>query len=171
MKMQTLNDLYLTELHDLYDAENQILKALPKMAESASSAELRGAFQEHLDQTRTHVARLEEIFTMHAEKIKGEKCAGIEGIIKEGKQLMDEDAQPMVRDAALIAAAQRVEHYEIAVYGCVRTYAQQLGFDRAANLLETTLREEEQTDKKLTRIAESRVNVEATRAAGGTYRE
>ncbi|HCC59529.1 MAG TPA: ferritin-like domain-containing protein [Solibacterales bacterium] len=171
MKMQTLNDLYLTELHDLYDAENQILKALPKMAESASSAELRSAFQEHLDQTRTHVARLEEIFTMHGEKIKGEKCAGIEGILKEGKELMDEDAQPMVRDAALIAAAQRVEHYEIAVYGCVRTYAQQLGFDRAANLLQTTLREEEQTDKKLTGIAESRVNVEATRTAGGTYRE
>lgn len=167
MKMQTLNDLYLAELHDLYDAENQILKALPKMAETAASPELRTAFQEHLEETRTHVARLEEVFNMHGEKIKGDKCEGIEGILKEGKELMNADAQPMVRDAALISAAQRVEHYEIAAYGCVRTYAQQLGFERAANILQTTLQEEEQTDKRLTGIAESRVNVEAAHAAGG----
>ena len=167
MKMQTLHDLYLAELHDLYDAENQILKALPKMAEMASSAELRTAFQEHLEETRTHVGRLQEVFNMHGEKIKGDRCEGIEGILKEGKDLMNVDAQPIVRDAALISAAQRVEHYEIAVYGCVRTYAQQLGFERAAHILQTTLQEEEQTDKRLTGIAEARVNVEAARTASG----
>lgn len=166
MKMHSLSDLYYAELHDLYDCENQILKALPKMREAASSPELRNAFDQHLEQTERHVKRLEDIFEMHAEKVKGEKCEGIEGIIKEGKELMSKDAEPMVRDAALISAAQRVEHYEIAAYGCVRTYALQLGFDRAARLLETTLREEEETDKMLSAIAESRVNLEASRTAG-----
>lgn len=166
MKMHSLHDVYVAELHDLYDGENQILKALPKMIDAASSAELRRAFQEHLEQTHTHVNRLEEVLEMHAEKIKGVKCQGMEGILKECKEFMDKDAEPVVRDAALISAAQRVEHYEIASYGCVRTYAQQLGFDRAARVLETTLREEEDTDKRLTAIAESRVNVEASRRAG-----
>jgi ferritin-like metal-binding protein YciE len=167
MKLSSLNDLYMIELRDLYDGEHQILKALPKMRDAATAPELRSAFEQHLEQTRGHVKRLEDIFEMHGAPVKGEKCEGIEGIIKEGKELMGKDAEPMVRDAALISAAQRVEHYEIAGYGCVRTYAEQLGFDRAARLLETTLQEEAETDKRLTSIAKSRVNVEAGRTAGG----
>src|SRR5947209_2299780 len=129
MKLQSLHDLYITELHDLYDAENQILKALPKMIESSTAPELRRALEEHLEQTRGHVGRLEEVFSMHGEKAKGETSDGIEGIVKAGKKLMSADAEPQVRDAAIISAAQKVEHYEMAAYGCVRTYARQLGFD------------------------------------------
>jgi ferritin-like metal-binding protein YciE len=163
MKLQSLYDLYVAELHDLYDTEHQIAKALPKMVEAASSADLRTAFQDHLTQTQLHINRLESVFEMHGEKASGHKCDGIEGIIKEGRNLIKEDADPIVRDAALISAAQRVEHYEIAVYGCVRTYAEQLGFDRAARILQETLTEEEETDRKLTSIAQARINVEAAR--------
>ncbi len=165
MKVKSLHELYVTELKDLFHAENQILKALPDMAEAASATELRSAFQQHLEQTRHHVERLERIFGRLNESPKGRSCEGMEGIIGEGKNMMDINAPESVKDAALIAAAQRVEHYEIAAYGTVRTYARQLGFQEDANLLQETLNEEGETDKKLTAIAESRVNTEATRTA------
>lgn len=165
MKLNSLHDLYVLELQDLYHAENQIIKALPKMVEESSSVELRNAFEEHLEQTKGHVRRLEEIFGMLGEKAKGEKCEGMAGIIDESKDLMNQDAAPMVKDASLIAAAQRVEHYEIAAYGTVRTYAEQLGHKDAARLLQLTLDEEGETDKKLTAIAESRINIDAVRTA------
>ena len=161
MKLQSLHDLYITELHDLYDAENQILKALPKMIESSTAPELRRALEEHLEQTRGHVGRLEEVFSMHGEKAKGETSDGIEGIVKAGKKLMSADAEPQVRDAAIISAAQKVEHYEMAAYGCVRTYAKILGMKDAEKLLQKTLDEEAETDEKLTMLDESTVNLEA----------
>jgi ferritin-like metal-binding protein YciE len=166
MNLQSLNTLYLLELRMLYSAEKQIIKALPKMIEAASSAELKKAFQTHLEETQLHVNRIEEVFEMHAEKLTSEKCAGMEAILKEGDELLKAQADPKVRDAALISAAQRVEHYEIAVYGCVRTWAEQLGFDRAAQVLQTTLREEEETDQLLTSIAKSKINIEAAHRAG-----
>jgi ferritin-like metal-binding protein YciE len=165
MKLNTLQDLYIHELKDLYSAENQIVKALPKMAKEASAPELRTAFEEHLQQTREHVSRLERIFERMNESPKGSSCDGMKGIISEGEDLMDEDADESVCDAALIGAAQRVEHYEMAAYGSVRTYARQLGYQEDAALLQRTLDEEGATDKKLTSIAESHVNVEATRPA------
>ena len=165
MKLNSLHDLYVVELKDLYNGEQQIIKALPKMAEAASSSELRTAFEHHLEQTREHLRRLEQIFQNLDESPKGQTCVGLEGIIEEGEDLMDEDAPETVCDAALIASAQRVEHYEIAGYGTVRTYARQLGYNDAAELLQRTLDEEGETDKKLTTIAESRVNVEARRTA------
>lgn len=166
MNLQSLHNLYLSELRMLYDAENQILKALPKMIGAASSSELKQAFQTHLDQTQLHVNRLEEVFEMQAEGPKAEKCLGMEGILKEGNDLVKAHGDPIVRDAALISGAQRVEHYEIAVYGCVRTWAEQLGFDRAAHVLQTNLQEEVETDLLLTSIAKSKVNVEAAHRAG-----
>ncbi len=165
MKLNSLHDLYLAELKDLYNAEQQIEKALPKMADAATSPDLRNAFEQHLEQTREHVRRLEQIFQGLDESPKGSKCEGMKGIIEEGEDMMKEDAPEMVCDAALIASAQRVEHYEIAAYGTVRTYARQLGYQDAAQLLQRTLDEEGETDKKLTSIAESRVNVEARRTA------
>lgn len=165
MKLQSLFDLYVTELHDLYDGERQIAKALPRMIDAASTDELKTALKDHLEQTRLHINRLEDVFEMHSEKIRAETCEGMAGIIKEGNGLLKQDAPKVLRDAALIAAAQRIEHYEIAVYGCVRTYAEQLGFDRAARILRQTLTEEEDMDKRLTSIAQSRVNVEAAKAA------
>jgi ferritin-like metal-binding protein YciE len=160
-----LNALYLLELHALYSAEQQILKALPRLIEASNSAELKTALTAHRDETNLHVNRLEEIFEMHAERLKGEPCPGVESILKEGDQLLKAHADSAVRDAAIISAAQRVEHYEIAVYGCVRTWAEQLGFDRAAQVLETTLREEEKADQILTSIAKSTVNVAAAHRA------
>jgi ferritin-like metal-binding protein YciE len=165
MKMASLHDLYVGELRDLYSAENQIVKALPKMAKAATAQDLRQAFEEHLRQTEGQVQRLEQIFEALDVSPKGKKCKAVEGLIEEGKDLIQEKAEPAVRDAALIAAAQKVEHYEIAGYGCVRTYAQLLGFDDAANLLQQTLDEEGATDKKLTELAESVINVEAAAAA------
>jgi ferritin-like metal-binding protein YciE len=165
MKMASLHDLYVGELRDLYSAENQIIKALPKMAKAATAQDLRQAFEEHLRQTEGQVQRLEQIFGALDLSPKGKKCKAVEGLLEEGKDLMQEKAEPAVRDAALIAAAQKVEHYEIAGYGCVRTYAQLLGFDDAANLLQQTLDEEGATDKKLTELAESVINVEAAAAA------
>jgi|SRR5579871_2084807 len=161
MKVNSLKDLYVLELKDLYSGEQQILKALPKMAENANSSELRSAFQEHLEQTRNHVERLEQIFQKLDESPKGQKCKGLEGIIDEGEDMMDKDAPPAVADAALISAAQRVEHYEIAGYGTVRTYARRLGFEDHAQLLNETLQEEGATDKKLTNLAESYINEQA----------
>ena len=161
MKLETLEDLYVSELKDIYSAENQILRALPKMAKAASAPELREAFQEHLAQTKTHVERLDQIFDQMGKSAKGKKCKGMEGLIEEGKELMEEDAEEAVLDAGLISAAQRVEHYEIAAYGCVRTYARELGNSKAEKLLQQTLEEEGETDKKLSELAESLINAQA----------
>ena len=164
MKLNSLHDLYVSELKDLYDAENRIIKALPKMVEAANSPDLRAAFEKHLQQTRRHAERLEQILRSLDQSPKGKKCKGMEGIIDEGEDLMEEDAPESVADAALIAAAQRVEHYEIAAYGTVRTYARRLGFEDQAELLNQTLQEEGETDKKLTSLAETSINEEAKTA-------
>jgi ferritin-like metal-binding protein YciE len=161
MEMQSLQDLFVDQLKDLYNAENQIIKALPKMIKKASASELKDAFQMHLDQTRHHVERLEQVFESAGEKAKGKTCKAMKGIIEEGAETMDEDATPEVMDAALIAAAQRVEHYEIAGYGTVRAYAKLLGNDEAARLLQETLQEEGDTDHKLTQLADTMINVQA----------
>src|SRR5450755_479808 len=164
LKIQNLRDLWIDELKDLYHAENQILKALPKMAKAAIDHKLRGAFKEHLEQTRGHVRRLTQVFKLIEAPAKGKRCKGMEGIIAEGKEMLDMKLPDPVGDAALIAAAQRVEHYEIAAYGTARTYAEVLGETAAAKLLEATLSEEKETDETLTSIAEQ-VNPEA--AKGG----
>jgi ferritin-like metal-binding protein YciE len=161
MGLESMQDLYLHELKDIHSAEKQILQALPKMAKAATHDELRQAFEEHRTVTEEQVRRLETIFDDLGQKAGGEKCKGMEGLIKEGEDVLEEDADPDVRDAALIAAAQRVEHYEIAAYGTARTYARQLGFDKHAELLQKTLDEEGQTDQRLTKLAESRINPEA----------
>ena len=162
MKAHSLKELFIEELRDLYDAENQLTKALPKMAEGSSSPELREAFEEHLEQTRNHVSRLEKVFAGLGEKPKAEKCKGMEGLIKEGSELLKEDDfDSEVKDAAIIGAAQKVEHYEIAGYGTVRTFAELLGEDEAVSLLEETLEEEKETDQKLTELADQ-INVEAS---------
>ena len=163
MKLETLRDLYVEQLHDLYSAENQLVKALPKMAKAASDPQLRGAFEEHLAQTEHHVRRLDQIFQQLGEKPKAQKCKGMEGLIAEGEEMIKMKGDPAAIDAGLIAAAQRVEHYEIAGYGCVRTYAKQLGDQQAAQLLQQTLDEEGMTDKKLTQLAEQVINLEAER--------
>lgn len=161
MKLENLKDLYIEELKDIYDAENQILKALPKMAKAASSDSLREAFQEHEDVTQGQVDRLDQIFDRLGARAKGKKCKAMEGLMEECKELMSEDAAEDVLDAGLIAAAQRVEHYEIAVYGTLRTYAEQLEFDEDAELLQETLDEEKETDKKLSELATTCINLEA----------
>lgn len=163
MKLETLNDVYLDNLKDLYSAETQLVAALPKLAKAAYSEELRSAFQEHLEETRGHADRLNRIFQELGKNPKGKKCKGMEGLIDEGKELLSGEASP-ARDAALIAAAQRVEHYEIAGYGCARTFAQILGENKAAKLLQETLEEESAADEKLTSLAESVVNAEAAMA-------
>ena len=160
MEHQALKELYIDELKDIYNAENQLVKALPKMAKAANSEELRTGFREHLEQTRGHVQRLEQIFKELGEKPSGKKCKGMEGLVAEGQEMMGEDFEDDVMDAALISAAQRVEHYEIAAYGTVRTYAELLGEDTAVQLLEQTLEEEKETDQKLTDMA-SEINVRA----------
>ena len=161
MEMETLQDLYVEELKDLYSAENQILKALPRMIKVASHPQLKKAFTTHERQTRQQVARLERICKGLGVSPKGKKCVGMEGLIEEAKDLISEKPDPDVLDAGLIAAAQHVEHYEMAGYGCVRTYARVLGRERDAELLQQTLDEEGETDKLLTQIAESSINVEA----------
>jgi ferritin-like metal-binding protein YciE len=164
MKMESLRELFINELQDLYSAENMILKALPKMVDEATSAELKAAFSEHLEQTRGHVQRLDQIFDQLADiDREDKKCKGMEGIIKENKELLGEDAEPEVLDAGMIGGAQKVEHYEIAAYGTVRTYASLLGRNDWAQLLEVTLEEEKQTDAKLTQLA-GRINLEAKAA-------
>lgn len=161
MDIDTMEKLFVHELKDLYSAENQILKALPKMAKKASNSKLKAAFEEHLTQTKEQVKRLEQIFDGLDFKPGGHKCKGMEGLIEEGEDAMEDAEDDEVRDAAMIAAAQRVEHYEIAGYGTARTYARLLGNDKAAKLLQTTLDEEGATDKKLTKLAESTVNQDA----------
>jgi len=153
MPDQGLKDLYIDELKDLYNAENQLVKALPKMARAASSDELRRGFEEHLEQTKGHVQRLEKIFQALGESPKGKKCKGMEGLIEEGSEVMEEDYEGSVLDAALIGAAQRVEHYEIAGYGTVRSMAETLGESNHVSLLEETLEEEKETDEKLSELA------------------
>ena len=165
MKLDTLQKLYVDELRDLYNAENQLLKALPKMAKAATHAELRAAFEEHLAQTRGHVARLDEIAAeLEVSSLKGKKCRGMEGIIEEGKERIDELEDEML-DAGLIEAAQKVEHYEIAGYGTARAHARLLGLSKVAKLLQQTLDEEGKTDKKLTELAENVVNRDALQGA------
>jgi len=160
MPDQGLKTLYIDELKDLYSAENQLVKALPKMAKAASSDELREGFEKHLEQTKGHVQRLEKIFEALGENPKGKKCKGMEGLIEEGSEAMQEDYEGSVLDAALIGAAQRVEHYEIAGYGTVRSMAETLAEDDHVSLLEETLQEEKETDEKLTELA-SQINTEA----------
>jgi ferritin-like metal-binding protein YciE len=164
-----LRDLFEEELKDLYSAEQQIIKALPKMADASTSSDLRDAFAHHLEETRAHVERLELVFERQSMSGKGKKCEGIEGIIKEGAELLRAEAEPEVKDAGLIGAAQRVEHYEIASYGTARTFAEQLGEREIAKLLQETLNEEGATDKKLTQIAR-RINVKAAATPAGKSR-
>ena len=161
MEIDSLRKLYVDELKDLYSAEKQILQALPKMAKKAKNAQLKQAFELHLQETQNQVERLDQVFELLGKSPRGKKCKGMEGLLEEGKEMMQEDMEPEVMDAALIAAAQRVEHYEIAGYGTVRTYAQLLGEDKHVKLLQQTLDEEGNTDKKLTQLAESSINVEA----------
>jgi ferritin-like metal-binding protein YciE len=170
MAKQTLKDLYIDELRDLYDAENRLVKALPKMAEAAESEDLRAGFEEHLEQTKGHVERLKQIFVALDEKPTGKKCPAMEGLVKEGEEMMEEDFEGGVKDAALISAAQRVEHYEIAAYGCVKTWAGLLGESEAESLLEQTLSEEKATNEKLTELSEE-INVEAKEEGEGSGEE
>ena len=160
-KITSLEDLYTDMLKDLYSAEKQLVQALPKMAKAAQSADLEKAFQEHLKQTEEHVARIERIFSDMDSSPRGKKCVAMEGLVAEGKELLEEDVDPDVLDAGLIAAAQKVEHYEISSYGTARTWAESLGKDKAARLLQKTLEEESAANDKLTQIAESRANLRA----------
>jgi ferritin-like metal-binding protein YciE len=164
METNRLKHLYIEELKDLYSAENQLVKALPKMAKAATAHDLRAGFEEHLEQTKGHVARLEKIFKALEESPKGKKCAGIEGLIKEGSELIEEELPPAELDAGLISAAQRVEHYEIAAYGAVSAFANTLGEEVAEVLLRETLKEEKETDQKLTQLSSS-INREAANTA------
>jgi ferritin-like metal-binding protein YciE len=165
MKIQSLQDLFVDELRDLYNAENQLVKALPKMAKSANSTDLQEAIEEHLEQTKGHVERLEQIFEKLELSPKGKKCLGMQGLIEEGKEVLSEDMEDNVLDAAIIAAAQRVEHYEMAGYGTARTFAKMLGQKEAARLLQETLDEESEANEKLTQLAESHINAEAANPA------
>jgi ferritin-like metal-binding protein YciE len=157
----TLHDAFIDELRDAYDAEKQLLKALPKMAKAATSAELRTAFEDHLEETREHVARLERTFASLDEKVRGKHCDGIEGIIEEGKSVMEEDFDDATMDACLIAAGQRAEHYEMAAYGTMVAWAKAMGHEEAADLLQENLDEEKAADEKLTELAEGGINQEA----------
>ena len=163
MKLENLQQLYLKELRDLYSAENQITDALPKLIDAAHNSELKNALQEHLNVTQTQIARLEQIFQSLNEKPSGETCKGMKGVIKEGDEMVSAGGDPSTVDAGIISAAQRVEHYEMAGYGTVRTYAKLLGRDQDATLLQQTLNEEEEADQTLTQIANT-VNVEAKAA-------
>lgn len=160
MELESLHDLYIHELKDLHSAEAQIIKALPKMAKAAANPKLIRAFETHLVETKEHAKRLEKILKSHDETTRGPKCKGMEGVVKEGQEMIEEEAVDEVRDAGLISAAQRVEHYEMAGYGTARTYAQLLGDNQGAKLLQKTLDEEGAADQKLTSLASS-INVEA----------
>lgn len=163
MRIDSLRELYIEQLRDLYDAEQQLIKALPKMAEESTSEALREGFEDHLEQTRGHAERLEQIFERLGEKPKGKKCKGMEGLVKEGSETLEEDMDEDTKDAAIIAAAQRVEHYEIAGYGTARTYAQLLNESEDEELLQQTLDEEKETDQKLNELAEE-INVQSAQA-------
>ena len=166
MANEGLKELYIDELKDLYSAENQLLKALPKMAKAASSEELQAGFKEHLEQTRGHVERLQQILSLSTRVSRGKKCMGMEGLVKEGSEVMEEDFDQAVMDAALIGAAQRVEHYEIAAYGTVSEFARILGEEQHVSLLEETLQEEKKTDEKLTSLAKE-INPQAKQDSDG----
>jgi ferritin-like metal-binding protein YciE len=161
MKLDILQKLYTNELRDLYNAENQLLKALPKMAKAASSEELKDAFEKHLEQTKSHVQRLEQVFEELDEKPTGKTCRAMKGLVEEGSEILQQDGEESVLDAGIIVAAQKVEHYEIAGYGSVRTFAHLLGQNEAAELLQATLDEESETNGILNKLAESVVNPEA----------
>lgn len=167
MKLESLHEVFLTELRDMYDAETQLIKALPKMADKANYPELKNAITQHLEQTRTQAGRLEEIFESLGEKAKAQKCKGIRGIIDEGEDLAGEGGDAAAIDAGIIGSAQKVEHYEIASYGTLCTWAKVMGHERELQLLKQTLQEEKETDEKLTQLAERLINVDAVRAAGG----
>ena len=166
MQLDSLQTLYIDQLRDVYNAEQQILKALPKMAKAASHRELQRAFTQHEKVTQRQVQRLDKIFKELGERSSGKKCKGMQGLIEEGQELIKEKPEPEVLNAGLISAAQRVEHYEIAAYGTLRTWAQRLGYERQAQLLQETLDEEGETDKRLTALAESSINIEAEEAEG-----
>ncbi len=161
MQLDTLKDLYIHELKDLFSAEQQLVKALPKMAKASNNKELAAGFQEHLEQTKGHAQRLEQVLSGHKQTTRGPKCKGMEGIVAEGAEMIEEEADDEVKDAGLIAAAQRVEHYEMAGYGTARTYAELLGDKEGAKLLALTLEEERQTDQKLSKLAKSAINMAA----------
>ncbi|MGH7536442.1 MAG: ferritin-like domain-containing protein [Gemmatimonadales bacterium] len=163
-KLSSLDDLLVHELQDIYNAEGQILKALPRMIKTATHAELKAAFEEHREQTEGQVERLEQAFKLLGLPSKGKKCEGMAGLLEEGRKVMEEDANSSVRDAALIAAAQKVEHYEIASYGCLCTYAEMLGYNQVHELLAQNLDEEETADQMLTALAESVINLDAEQA-------
>jgi ferritin-like metal-binding protein YciE len=171
MEMESLRDLYIEELKDLYSAEKQLVRALPKMAKNATNPDLRAAFENHLAETQGHVARLEKIFESLESSPRGKKCVGMEGLIEEASELLEEDAEEDVVDAGLISKAQHVEHYEMAGYGTVRTWAQVLGEERHVQLLQQTLDEEENADCLLTQIAESSVNIDAETGASAAEQE
>ncbi len=161
MKLETLKDLYIAQLKDLYNAEKQLVKALPKMAKAASNPDLSAGFTQHLAETKEHAVRLETVLKSHGETTRGPKCKAMEGLLEEGAEMIEEEADEEVRDAGLICAAQRVEHYEIAGYGCVATFADLLGDTKGAKLLRKTLQEEGDTDKKLTELAMTTINIDA----------
>ena len=165
MALDSLQSLFLDELKDVYHAEKQLVRALPRMAKAASSPDLRRAFTDHLKETQGQVQRLERVFKELGQTPRAKKCEGMAGLVEEGKEILEEDGDPAVIDAALIAAAQRVEHYEIAAYGCLRTYAQLLGLPTAERLLQENLDEEEAADEKLSALAEGGIN-QAAVAAG-----
>jgi ferritin-like metal-binding protein YciE len=166
VKLKDLHALFVSELKDLYSAEKQLTKALPKMAKAATHTDLRHGFEQHLKETENQIKRLDEIFETLQISPRGEKCAAMEGLVEEGKKLLEEEAEPHVLDAALICAAQRVEHYEIAGYGCVRALAEQLGMTDLAAELQDTLDEEKETNEKLSQLALSHINEEAMAASG-----
>jgi ferritin-like metal-binding protein YciE len=161
MKMETLQDLFMDLLKDTYDAEHQITKALPKLVKAANNPDLKAAFDQHLAQTETHIQRLEQAFQTQGKKATRKSCKGMKGLIEEGAEIMEEDADPDVLDAGLIAAAQKVEHYEISAYGTLSAYAEMLGAADAVNLFQQTLEEEKQTDENLSQLAESSINLQA----------
>ena len=170
MALNSMDELFLNELKDVYNAEKQLIAALPRMAKAAQAPELQQAITKHLRETEGHVKRLEQILRSLGEPLRGKKCKGMEGLIEEGKEILEEDGAPEVIDAAIISAAQRVEHYEIAAYGCLRAYAQLLGNTDADRLLQQTLAEEEATDKALTALGEGGIN-QAAVAAGADSEE
>jgi ferritin-like metal-binding protein YciE len=167
MKINTLEDLLTDELKDIYSAENQLIKALPKMAKAANSADLRNAFEKHLEQTRTQAQRIEQICNELDIRPSGKKCVGMEGLVGEAKEVLQEDMEKEPKQAALIGAAQRVEHYEIAAYGTAMAHAKQLGYMKVVDLLGKTLEEEKQADELLTTLAENRINVKAAMSTAG----
>ena len=163
-EFNSLEDLFVEQLKDVYDAEQRLVEALPKMADAASSNSLKNAFSEHLEETRNHVTRLEEVFNSIGVEPERQTCQAMKGLVNEGSEIIDsKGSNPAVKDAGLIAAAQRVEHYEMAAYGTARTFAEQLGMSQAADLLQSTLDEEEAADEKLTQLATQKINAEALR--------